>query len=606
MDKAPTRRRPLTRWLRAPMLALVAAVVANCGLLRVDWIGYLELSTFERRLVSLRPAPASSDIILIVVDRTSMRKLGLPAEHRSLRWLRSRHAELIASLREAGARSLAFDIIFDEAHVPDEDQPLRRALQESRPLPITLAANRSKAEKSPGLPGGYSYWFNRPVVLPRTLPENVTLGAPVAFDPDLRLTGVRLLFHDRRSGAWIPHVSFGAVLGPSGKAAVWDKRDGRVVAGQRAWPVGADGELFVRWTAKMKMFRVIEYSDALSALRDPLRADVFRNKIVLVGAEDDLDRHTTALGEMAGYEFVAQAINTLLLPPHEQVRRVRIPWNFAWGWVLALLTAALVQRRRAGIIGLPLVVFAGLMLPILLLRSRLVWLDTVGPLLSIAVSLAAAAVLEAAVVGELARRFAPRLAWQGRPARLTEEATILFADMSGYTRIAESLHPHEVQRLQRDLTAALSSAVKRHQGEVERTMGDAIMAVFRGGRHAVRCAQSAVSLLSEFETFKNDRGLDGMDKASLRVGFESGVISTGLIEFAGREDYSSAGHAVNLASRLEGACESQGVSVLLGPTARALIADDMSTEFVGSVNLKNVKDPVPVYTLKDAPRPTRN
>jgi class 3 adenylate cyclase len=137
-------------------------------------------------------------------------------------------------------------------------------------------------------------------------------------------------------------------------------------------------------------------------------------------------------------------------------------------------------------------------------------------------------------------------------------------------------------------------------------MGDAIMAVFRGARHAVRCAKAAVSLLSEFETFKNDRGLDGMEAVSLRIGFESGVISTGLIEFAGREDYSSAGHAVNLASRLQGACESQGVSVLLGPAARALIADDMSTEFVGSVTLKNVKDPVVVYTLKDVRRPTRN
>jgi adenylate cyclase len=591
MDEASTRR--ILRWLRAPIIALLAAILANYGLLRVDWIGYLELSTFQRRVVALCPAPASRDIVLVVIDQTTMEKLGLPQEHRSLRWLRSRHARLINVLRQAGARSLVIDVIFDTPHVKVEDEPLREALAESRPMAITLAADRSRVEKSPDLPGGYAYWFNRPAILPQPCPENVSVGAAVAFDPDLRLAGVRLLFDNQASGRTIPHLSLGGCLKPT-EHPIWDRRRGTVTAGTHEWPVGQDGELHIRWTPHLGMFRILEYSDALT------RTQGFRNKVVLLGVEDDLDHHTTVLGEMAGYEFIAQAINTLLLPANEQVRRCRIPCNLAWAWGLALLAAGFIRTRRARFVGPLLAVLMGLLMPVVLLRYRLIWLDTVGPLLAVAISLSVAAMLETAVVGDLARRFAPRLAWQGRPARLTEEATTLFADMSGYTRIAEDLHPHEVQRLQKELLAVLSSSVKRHQGEVERTIGDSIMAVFRGRRHAVKAAQTALSLLSQFEAFKDTHGLEGLRTTALRIGLESGVISTGLIEFADREDYSSAGHAVNLASRLQGACESQGLNVLLGPAAYALIGDEMPMAFVGSVALKNVKDPTPVYTLKDA------
>ena len=593
MDKALARGRPPIRWLRAPIIALLAAILANYGLLRVDWIGYLELSTFQRRVVALCPAPASRDIVLVVIDQNTMEKLGLPQEHRSLKWLRSRHAQLIRALRHVGARSFVIDVIFDTPHVKVEDEPLREALAESRPMAITLAADRSRVEKSPDLPGGYAYWFNRPAILPQPCPENVSVGAAVAFDPDLRLAGVRLLFDDQASGRAIPHLSLGGCLKPT-EHPMWDRRRGIIAAGTHTWPVGQDGELYVRWTPHLGMFRILEYSDALTRTKE------FRNKVVLLGVEDDLDRHTTVLGDMAGYEFIAQAINTLLLPANEQVRRCRIPCNLAWAWGLALLTAAFVQRRKFRSIGIVATAFAGFAIPILLLRYRLIWLDTVGPLLAVAIALSVAAMLETVVVGDLARRFAPRLAWQGRPARLTEEATVLFADMSGYTRIAEDLHPHEVQRLQKELLAILASAVKQHQGEVERTMGDSIMAVFRGKHHAVRAAHTALSLLSRFEAFKEGHGLEGLRTTALRIGFESGVISTGLIEFADREDYSSAGHAVNLASRLQGACESQGVNILLGPAACALIGDEIPTASIGSVTLKNVKGPTPVYTMKDA------
>src|SRR5438445_90758 len=74
--------------------------------------------------------------------------------------------------------------------------------------------------------------------------------------------------------------------------------------------------------------------------------------------------------------------------------------------------------------------------------------------------------------------FRPRPAPEGDAGGNRRPATVLFADLAGFTAIGERLDPEDVRAFQNDLFAALSAAIERYEGFVEKYVGDAVMAVF--------------------------------------------------------------------------------------------------------------------------------
>ncbi|MCC6737949.1 MAG: tetratricopeptide repeat protein [Planctomycetia bacterium] len=130
--------------------------------------------------------------------------------------------------------------------------------------------------------------------------------------------------------------------------------------------------------------------------------------------------------------------------------------------------------------------------------------------------------------------------------------TVLFSDLSGFTRLSERMDPEEVQDLVDALFQRFRAAIESRGGTVDKFIGDAVMAVFGAPvaheDDAVRAVRAGLAMQEEIAAFDAERGLG----LRLRVGINTGEVLWGSV--AG-EKATVMGDAVNVAQRLESAAE---------------------------------------------------
>jgi adenylate cyclase len=188
-------------------------------------------------------------------------------------------------------------------------------------------------------------------------------------------------------------------------------------------------------------------------------------------------------------------------------------------------------------------------------------------------------------------------------------ATVLFADLSGFTALGERLDPEDIRALQNDLYEELRAALARFGGFMEKFVGDAVMAVFGAPvaheddpERALRAAlemHARVAVLGA----RWERRLG--HPLALHVGVNTGRVVAGNIGAAAGA-YAVTGDTVNTAARLQSAAES-GETLVSGATY-LLTHHAFVFEPRGTVALKGKTEPVPVYRLIDVdkrPRPAR-
>jgi adenylate cyclase len=161
----------------------------------------------------------------------------------------------------------------------------------------------------------------------------------------------------------------------------------------------------------------------------------------------------------------------------------------------------------------------------------------------------------------LARYFAPtmvdRLARTDRPlgAVRAQPVAVLFADIAGFTRLAEHEAPERVIALLRGLHARLEAAVFEHQGTLDKYLGDGIMATFgtpeAGPDDAGNALAAARAMLASIDAWNRDRAARGEPPLRLSIGVHYGPVVLGDVGSARRLEFAVIGDVVNVASRLE-------------------------------------------------------
>ncbi len=189
-----------------------------------------------------------------------------------------------------------------------------------------------------------------------------------------------------------------------------------------------------------------------------------------------------------------------------------------------------------------------------------------------------------------------------RPAEpLPEErrqATVLFADLSGYTAAAERMDPEAVKALVDRILRSLAEKVERFGGTVDKFIGDNVMGVFGAPvaheddpERAVRAGLAMQEAMQEI----NRKGEDQHGVSfSLRVGINSGEVMAGAVG----EHYTVIGDAVNVAARLQAAARPATVTVGEG-TYRAS-RETISYERLEPLTLKGKEEPVPAWEASAA------
>ena len=173
--------------------------------------------------------------------------------------------------------------------------------------------------------------------------------------------------------------------------------------------------------------------------------------------------------------------------------------------------------------------------------------------------------------------------------------SILFADLQGFTTFSETHEPQEVTAmLNTYFEVAIPPVVRAHGGDIDRIIGDAIMATFnrRGDQpdHARRAAAAALDM--QEATARVAAEHPGWPR--FRAGVNTGEVSVSLLGAGGGRTHTVIGDAVNTASRLEGKAPVGGVAV---SAATRDLLPGARTEPLGSLELKGKAEAIEAFVL---------
>lgn len=189
------------------------------------------------------------------------------------------------------------------------------------------------------------------------------------------------------------------------------------------------------------------------------------------------------------------------------------------------------------------------------------------------------------------------------------EAALLYADLRGFTALADQMDGAALVRMLDDYLDAIGGPVTAAGGEVLKFMGDGLIAVFpvgesgasAGCRQALRAALGA---LHANQVLNLRRASSGEPTMALDVALHCGRVMYGNVGTATRLDFTTVGPAVNEAARLEALCTPLARHLVTSASFRAAAqGSGIELESLGQHSLRGVSRPQEVYTVPGAPRP---
>ena len=169
-------------------------------------------------------------------------------------------------------------------------------------------------------------------------------------------------------------------------------------------------------------------------------------------------------------------------------------------------------------------------------------------------------------------------------------ASVLFADIRGFTTMSEKLSPREVVDMLNEIFTELFDAVSEQDGVLDKYIGDAVMAVFGAplsrGDDASNAVRAALRMQEMIAAINARRALRGEPAVRLGVGVATGEVVAGTIGSPKRMDYTVIGDSVNLAARLQDLTKSYGEDVIVDQATATAVAGIATLREVDTVAVR--------------------
>ena len=179
--------------------------------------------------------------------------------------------------------------------------------------------------------------------------------------------------------------------------------------------------------------------------------------------------------------------------------------------------------------------------------------------------------------------------------------TVLFADVSGFTPMSETMDPEDVTGIMNECFRMIGECIETHGGIIDKFIGDCVMALF-GAPVALedapqRAIRSAIMIHREMIQFneKIRHQKENMKPLRMRIGIHTGPVVAGMVGSDGKQDFTVMGDTVNLASRMESLAE-PGTTLVTEDTFR-LAEGLFRFEALGKKEIKGKEKPVNVYQV---------
>lgn len=566
------------------------------------------------------------DIILVTIDRASVERYG------RYPWGWDRYVQLIHSLSPTeeerrdgitGPRVLAFDIVFSYEDKKN-GSAFAEAIRKFRNVVLAVGMDpESSSEKMIHLRGpvpaiketkppyfGSIVMFDSPEAAVVTLPtivrgrysqKDVVPTTIYAFEvcmltlfrgasgDDIKLNQTNLKVKDDA----IPFCS------PS-----FVRLNNRLKSGN------VRGNFFVSYRkTPAELFSCYHFSDVAEG---SIPKERFNDRaVIVINTLDPNDRYKTATGNtIFGGELHAYALKTLLDRDYidDPAPRVKLLILISL-LALALIPLWRIKNRPAAFMTLLLILASYCALTIYLFMRFSLWLPLVYPVIMvIALSLgymlleqhATRKLLGSLLPSSFMKRLDPMQAAPA-PGGTPTWATVLFADIRGYTNLSETLPSVEVM----DLLNAYHELVKRpihdNGGETFDYQGDAYMVVFGASGempdHAKRAVRAAIEISRLVEEHMRRCREEGKQSFEVGIGICTGEVAVGYVGHSERALPAAIGDPTNVAARLQGKSSELKTPVLLTESTFKELGEAFPTIALPPVQLKGKKEPLKIFTL---------
>jgi adenylate cyclase len=188
----------------------------------------------------------------------------------------------------------------------------------------------------------------------------------------------------------------------------------------------------------------------------------------------------------------------------------------------------------------------------------------------------------------------------------TQNLTVLFSDIRGFTSMAERMTPEQIVEILNDYFNAMSDRIFAHEGTLDKFLGDGLMCLFGApfskGHDALDAVRTAVEMQQTLQVLNKD-----LEKPlNMGVGINSGRAVVGYMGASRRMEYTAIGDVVNVASRLCAAASPQ--QILVSAATQAEIGTELPTRKLAPVKVKGKSDAIEVYEVlwQEVPVPVKS
>ena len=544
-------------------------------------------------------------------------------------------AKTVQVLQAHGARVIGLDFLFSvsaerwlqQFQVPpaqlNYDQALRTALSEGHTV---LAASYIKGAKwdQPLLPVA-DLWFALPEQNMQAYLGWVNLQIDddgtvrrLVCEPPLRLPA-EAQDEDR------PRLSFPALLSQHAVATDAARAElQRLCDAQASMRINFTGPPGT--VPKLSMARLLQAHDA--GPLPPEMHELIRDKVIIVAADSALyDNHATpyATGAgarsqwMTGAEIHANAVETLLR--HAPLRDAPWPWALLGlgallaplAWLLRTWSPSAGGALSLGACGA--VAVAGYaaftrdtLLPVAVSQGAVMLMFGAMYAVRFVGEIRVRRHIESAFGRYVSKTVVDDLVASGKMPQLggeTMEVTVLFSDIRNFTSMSERLQSQQVVHMVNTYFAGATQCVLDQGGNIDKFIGDAIMAEFgapiRRADHALCAITAAVKMIDNLASFRVWFRQHLPELAEFEfdigIGIHTGAVTMGNVGTAQRTEYTALGDTVNAAARLEGATKETGFHIVASDVTVTAAGPRVITGRRAQLHVKGRKEPLVVHEV---------
>lgn len=588
-----------------------------------DWRFYL-------RNVWTEPEPPD-DIVVVRWDDETFENMNTRYQD----WPRNYHAKVISNLKKYGAKTIAVDILFLEASRNTANDDLLLDSLKQKGAPVILDAYFSASESEGGAGGSFNPPFDKFLV------PGVTFGfVNVAQDEDgfLRQSLSVSSFQDEVLYSF-PIEVVRKHLGVKGGAEASYKRwlgekvapaDDQVKAKSGQYvklgdkvtiPLTEDNNVLINYRGGKGAIQSVSYYQVHDGTVDP---KMFKNKLVLVGIYTDtvddiyfipFSRFGTARHRVPGVECLANAVYTIL---HKDFLRP-VPKNVNLAIILFLGVISALLNVRFGFLVAPLVSLFGaaayFIAAAVMFSTKNTVMAVVVPDMTIILSSVGIMVYRGLTEQREKKRIHGLFSRYVTPAvakELTENpdavkmggdmknCSILFSDIRGFTNMSEKMTAPEVVEMLNDYLTEMTNVVFKHDGTLDKYIGDAVMAYWGAplahDDDPKRAVTTGLEMMVELKKLNERWAAEGKNRVvNIGVGVNTGDVVVGNMGSPQRTDFTVIGDHVNMASRLEGLTKEYGAPVLVTEPTFDAIKDSIPCRTVDIVRVKGKLQGIKIF-----------